>query len=59
MRLHCAHVRSGETKDLIHEGIATCEKANAFIDWFVETKDLIHEGIATLCLPLLIRPEEF
>jgi len=45
-----------ETKDLIHEGIATSLSAILYlvIPSF-ETKDLIHEGIATMATPSQLR----
>ena len=54
--------RQAETKDLIHEGIATSRSA-ALIARPIssETKDLIHEGIATASswyfLPIAVEAE--
>jgi len=46
----CAQaLSSSETKDLIHEGIATFSlSASIPLVIWTETKDLIHEGIATI-----------
>ncbi len=52
MRVSSKLTFSSETKDLIHDGIATFFQAFPFFRIELdETKDLIHEGIATfLCL---------
>ena len=48
-----------ETKDLIHEGIATRRGASRCRLGCSETKDLIHEGIATFFGQLLCPSQEF
>ena len=45
---------ASETKDLIHEGIATPFRYSIFKEPLQETKDLIHEGIATWSVAIVV-----